>query len=244
LGAQAGVRASSASEVPMTLPDGRQYVIHVPKADDARPRPLVIALHGMYLSWQNMAWAAGLSDYADRHGFLVAYGVGVLRSWNIGGGCCSGAAARHADDVDYLVSIVNDLASRIPVDRSRVYLTGFSTGDSMALYAQCQRPDVFAASAGSSGALLFPCHTRAQIRVLHMHGRQDRTVPFGGGWSDVLRRQVPPAAQFGTRLAALNPAAVVSLRLLPCSHAWPRRDNACRVDGTDLMWRWVSRFSR
>jgi poly(3-hydroxybutyrate) depolymerase len=244
LGAQAGLHAASASEVPMKLPDGRQYVIHVPKAADGQPRPLVIALHGMYLSWENLARAADLSSYADRHGFLVAYGVGVLRSWNIGGGCCSGAARKHADDVGYLVSIVRDVASRIPVDMSRVYLTGFSTGDSMALYAQCQRPDVFAASAGSSGALLFPCRSRQQVRVLHMHGRLDQTVPFNGGRSDILGRQVSPASEFGVRVKLLNPAAAVSVRLLPCGHTWPRRDNACGVDGTDLIWQWLSRFSR
>jgi polyhydroxybutyrate depolymerase len=244
LGAQGGLHATAASEVPMVLPNGRQYVIHIPRVDDGRPRPLVIALHGMYLPWQNMAWTSGLSSYADRHGFLVVYGIGLRRTWNVGGGCCEDAAKVHSDDVRYLVSIVKDVASRVAVDESRVYLMGFSTGDSMALYAQCRRPDVFAASAGSSGALLSPCDSRAQIRDLHTHGRLDRTVPFGGGWSEVLARQVSPAAEFSARLRATDPSAVVVTRTMPCGHAWPRLDNGCHLDGTDLMWRWLSRFSR
>lgn len=244
LGAQGGLHASSASEVTLTLPDGRDYVIHVPKVDDGRPRPLVIALHGMYLSWQNMAWSTDLSRYADQHGFLVAYGIGEHQSWNIGGGCCADAAKLHADDVGYLVSIAKDVASRIAVDESRVYLLGFSTGDSMSLFAQCSRPDVFAASAGSSGALLFPCHPGRQVRDLHLHGRQDRTVPFRGGFAEILNRHVTPAQEFAARLRARDPGAIVTVRTLPCAHMWPRLDNPCGLDGTDLMWRWLSQFRR
>jgi polyhydroxybutyrate depolymerase len=244
LGGQGGLHASSATEVPITLPSGRQYVIHVPKVDDGRPRPLVIALHGMYLGWQNMAWSTGLSGYADAHDFLVAYGIGVHQAWNIGGGCCADAAKLHVDDVGYLVGIVKDIESRIAVDESRVYLMGFSTGDSMALFAQCSRPDIFAATAGSSGALLFPCHPRLQVRDLHLHGRLDRTVPYRGGFAEILNRHVTPAMEFGTRLEARDPGAIVTLRTMPCGHMWPRADNACGLDGTDVAWRWLSQFTR
>lgn len=244
LGGRGGLHATAASELPILLPSGRQYVVHVPKEDLTRPRPLVIALHGMFLTWQNMALTTGLSSYADDHGFLVAYGVGVAQSWNLGSGCCEGAARARSDDVGYLVSIVTDLASRVPIDTSRVYVVGFSTGDSMALFAQCSRPDVFAASAGSSGALLFGCQASRQLRDLHLHGRLDRTVPFGGGWSDVLHRAVPAATRIDTMLKARNPNAIVESRTLPCGHHWPTLVNGCGLDGTDLMWRWVSRFSR
>jgi len=244
VGAESGLHATGGSEVPLTLPSGRRYVIHGPRVDDGRPRPLVIALHGMYLSWQNMAWSTGLSTYADAHGFLVAYGIGEAQSWNIGGGCCADAAKLHADDVDYLVSVAQDVAGRIPVDRSRVYLMGFSTGDSMALFAQCSRPDVFAASAGSSGALLFPCKASRQIRDLHMHGRLDVTVPFRGGYAEVLHRRVTPATEFAARLQARAPGAVVTVRTMPCKHMWPRLDNPCGIDGTDVTWQWLSQFSR
>jgi dienelactone hydrolase len=237
LGARAG-------EIVETLTDRRRYVLHVPTDLTARPRPLVIALHGMYLSWQNMAGASDLSAYGDTHGFLVAYGVGRAASWNVGNGCCTGAHAAPADDVGYLTRVVADVAARVPVDRSRVYLVGFSLGDMLALYAQCERPDVFAASAGSSGALLSPCRAGAPLRYLHLHGRHDVTVPYGGGRSDALRRDVPAAAAFAGLLRDADPDAEVVIRTLPCAHAWATRRGPCHLDATDLIWHWMSRYRR
>jgi poly(3-hydroxybutyrate) depolymerase len=243
LGGGLGLNALAGTEVPISLPGGRAYVIHVPQADDNRPRPLVIAVHGLLLSWQNMAWSTQLSRYADKHGFLVAYAVGI-QGWNVGGGCCGPAGRRNQDDVGYLVSVVNDVASRVAVDRSRVYLMGFSAGDILSLYAQCQRPDVFAASAGTGGAQLFRCQSRQPVRALEMHGRGDHTVPFVGGFSPPLNRWVSPTAQFGIRLRRDNPAAVVATQVLNCGHMWPLPDGPCRFDGTAFAWNWVSRFSR
>jgi len=244
VGGGVGSRATGSTEVPITLPSGRAYVVHVPAVDDGRPRPLVLALHGLYLSWQNMAWTSGLSEYADGHGFLVAYGVGAGGSWNVGAGCCGSAATRKLDDVGYLAAVVADVSSRVAVDRSRVYLVGFSAGESMALRAQCARPDLFAASAGSSGALLGGCRPGGPVRALHLHGRQDRTVPYVGGFSEALRRSVAPAREFGVRLARQGAGTVATVLALRCGHLWPRRDNACRFDATGEILRWMSRFHR
>lgn len=238
-----GLNALAGTEVPIVVPGGREYIIHVPQIDDSRPRPLVIAVHGLLLSWQSMAWTTDLSQYADQHGFLVAYAVGI-QGWNIGGGCCGPAGRRHQDDVGYLVSVVNDMASRVAVDRSRVYLMGFSAGDIVSLYAQCLRPDVFAASAGAGGAQLFSCRARRPVRVLEMHGRVDHTVPFEGGYSPPLERWVAATSQFASRLRHDDPSAVVTTRVVSCGHLWPRLDNGCRLNGTALAWNWLSQFSR
>jgi polyhydroxybutyrate depolymerase len=159
------------------------------------------------------------SRYADTHGFLVAFGQGERASWNAGS-CCGTAQHTHVDDVDYLVAAVADAARRWPVDRSRVYVVGFSAGDMMAMRAECERPDVFAAASGVAGGLVMRCPaSRAQIRIQHLHGMHDvDAVPFGGGVSSVVG--------------------------LDCGHVWPKVTNACGVDGTDLIWQWVSRFSR
>jgi hypothetical protein len=79
---------------------------------------------------------------------------------------------------------------------------------------------------------------------MHLHGRLDRTVPFDGGRSEVLHRRVPPAEQLDPLLKARNPTAIVTSRWLPCAHLWPTLANACHLDATDQIWRWISRFSR
>jgi polyhydroxybutyrate depolymerase len=236
---------TAASEVVESLPGGRQYVLHVPATVSTRPRALVIALHGMYLPWQNMADTSGLSAYGDAHGFLVGYGVGPAGVWNVGDGCCVGSrGGTLLDDVGYLTRVVDDVAGRLRVDRARVYLIGFSLGDMLALYAQCERPGVFAASGGSSGALVSPCRTGAPVRYLHLHGRYDQTVPYGGGRSEALRRDVPAAPSLAGLLLGADRHALVQTRTLDCAHAWATRASPCHVDATDLLWRWMSRFTR
>jgi polyhydroxybutyrate depolymerase len=236
---------SHGKTIDVQLPGGRRYVLNRPPADPTgRPRPLVIALHGMYLNPAKLARDSGLSSYADRHGFLVAYGVGISSTWRVGDNCCGEAGARKVDDGQYLLTLLDDLSNRYPVDRSRVYLVGFSAGDSLAIAAQCEYPGVFAASAGSSGAMLADCVTDAQIRVLHLHGRHDRTVPYRGGRSGVMEHDVLPATWLAAQIRQQAPNAIVDTRLLSCGHQWPRLNNDCHYDATDLIWRWLSRYSR
>jgi len=229
----------------LPLAGGREYVVHRPPPPLARSRPpLVVVLHGLHNSWQQAERAGGWARYADTHGFLVAYGVGVRGSWNAGG-CCGAAHRTNVDDVSYLVDLVTDLAGRYPIDRTRVYVAGFSDGDMMAIRAECDRPDVFAAAGGSSGALVSPCRAPAgQVRVRHLHGRYDTVVPYRGGYSPYTRTRFPAAPALARVLAAGSAHPVVSLVTVSCGHYWPKRGNPCRVDGTDLIWRWMSRFRR
>jgi poly(3-hydroxybutyrate) depolymerase len=227
------------------LATGRRYAVHLPPPRPARYRlPMVVVLHGLHNSWQQVEGAGGWARYADAHGFLVAYGIGVGGSWNAGG-CCGAAHRSGTDDVGYLVGLVTDLAHRYPVDRTRVYIAGFSDGDMMAIRAACDRPDVFAAAGGSSGGLVSPCRAPAgQVRVRHLHGRYDTVVPYRGGYSRYTRTRFPAAPALPRLLAAGSAHPVVSVVTLSCGHLWPRRSNACRADGTDLIWRWMSRFHR
>jgi hypothetical protein len=226
------------------LPDGRTYVLHAPTGTATGARPLVIVLHGLYNTWRSLDLASDWSGYGDRHGLLVAYGVGVGASWNAGT-CCGPAHARHVDDVAYLVSVVADMRARYDVDRGRVYVVGFSDGDMMAMRAQCERPDVFAASGGSSGQLVGPCRAPSgQIRVRHLHGLGDTAVPYRGGYSTYTGTSFPAVPLLPRLVAAGAPHPVVATTALRCGHVWPRRNNACQADGTDLIWRWISQFRR
>src|SRR5262245_55401418 len=93
-GAIGSLPASTTAPVPRlvppfrTLPVGtRSYVLHHPATSTSRARPLVVLLHGLYHDWQNIEAAGNWSRYADAHGFVVAYGIGIERSWNAGS-CC------------------------------------------------------------------------------------------------------------------------------------------------------------
>lgn len=247
------VRAVKPSPLPVSsftsfrridLPSQRQYVLHAAARNTLTAAPLVIVLHAWKNSWSMANQQGGWSTYADAHGFVVAYGIGLYESWNAGT-CCGKAVENEVDDVEYLADLVADVTRRLPVDRARVYLAGFSNGEMLALRAQCERPDLFAASGGSGGALVAPCRAPfTQIRERHLHGTLDTLVPFDGGYSSYTGTSFPAAADMAEDIAEHSPGPAVGFTPLPCQHLWPRRDNACRYDGTDAVWTWMSQWTR
>lgn len=230
----------------VTLGTGRQYVLHAPPAQEGRTWPLVVVLHGVFNSWSDIAHDGDWSAFADRHHFVVAYGIGLHGSWNAGS-CCGYASASGVDDTSYLVSVVRDVEARWAlIDRRRVYAVGFSTGDMMALRAVCDRPDIFAAGGGTGGDLMTSCHSPTPVRFREMHGASDNTVPVAGGVRRIAGRPVAvaPLRALPTRIAATSPRPVVEITTFPgAGHAWPRLDNAFHTDGTALVWAWISRYS-
>lgn len=153
------VVASSATAGFTPLPDGRGYWLAGALTRSAS-RPLVLALHGWRLTPQDMAGVDGLDGYGSAHGFTIVHGAGLNASWNAGA-CCGTSAAEQTDDVGYLVRVVDDVAARVPIDRSRVYVVGFSNGGMLAERAVCDRPDVFAAAGWVAGTLVTTCRTGA-----------------------------------------------------------------------------------
>lgn len=170
--------------------DGRErsYIVHVPRSvSQRRPLPVVLSFHG------GGGWAAQqqdstrLHELGARERFIVVYpnGSGRLRdrllTWNAGT-CCGFAAERSIDDVGFVAALLDDLARRTPVDRARVYATGFSNGAMMAQRLAAERPDLVAAIAPVGGAMvLVGREPRAAVPVMHIHSLDDPRALYAGG---------------------------------------------------------------
>jgi poly(3-hydroxybutyrate) depolymerase len=226
------------------LPSHRAYALAAP--DDAatakRPIPLVIGLHGLYQLPQSFASETRLTSYGRAHGFAVAYGEGIKAEWNAGS-CCRGD---EADDMQYLVDVVADVSRRLPIDRRRVYVVGFSNGGMMALRAVCERPDLFAAAGVMSGALTVHCaatppRLTLPVRVRQFDGAQDETVPPDGSRSSPLAQSFLPLDAVAAHLPA---GSTFEATLVPgLSHHWAKPDNS-PVDATDEFWQFLQRYTR
>jgi polyhydroxybutyrate depolymerase len=174
----------------------RSYYVHVPAAHfGTAPLPVVIALHGAFSTARKFERESGLSLLADREGFIVVYpqGIGLgdlFRHWN-SGHCCGKARKMNLDDVGFALSTLDNVARRNPVDRTRLYVTGFSNGGMLAYRIAAEHPDVVAAvavvSATIGGApsaeepewsLVRP---KRPVAVLAIHGRADTSIPYDGG---------------------------------------------------------------
>jgi predicted peptidase len=63
-----------------------------------------------------------------------------------------GLAASHSgSSLPGVLALLDELVERLPVDRSRIYVVGFSMGASAALDAVCMRPRFFAGTVAFSG---------------------------------------------------------------------------------------------
>jgi polyhydroxybutyrate depolymerase len=143
------------------------------------PAPLVIALHGFGEQPHDLMGVTGLDVAAARDGFVVAYPVGVQRSWDAGD-CCGAAAARHTDDDGFLATLIARLVASGEVDGRRVYLVGFSNGAFMALRFACDRPDLIAGAVAVEGTLVAPCLPHPPTSLLMIEQAADAVVPLAG----------------------------------------------------------------
>jgi polyhydroxybutyrate depolymerase len=169
--------------------DGRRrsYRVHVPGVV-LSPAPVLLAFHGGGGNARGFQAYAELDRVADREGFVVVYPNGTgpipgrLLTWNAGDGCCGYARQNDVDDVGFAAALVDDLAARIRVDRSRVYATGHSNGGILAHRIAAERPRLLAAIAPVAGALdLARFAPLTSVPVLHLHSVDDPRALYDGG---------------------------------------------------------------
>ncbi len=168
----------------------RNYRLYVPQGATA-PMPLIIVLHGTQGDGRKMELGLGFDPKAARHGFAIAYPDAYTpavsrRSWRWNDGRGTLESAKHGvDDVAFLRALVEDIARRAPIDRSRVFLTGASNGGMMTYRAACEAADLFAAIApviGSVPTLISgQCRPSRAIPILAINGKADPWVPYAGG---------------------------------------------------------------
>jgi len=182
----------------------RTYLVHVPKsyAPD-KPTPVVLALHGAAMNGSMMVWFSGLSKKADEAGFIVVYpsgtGTGPFLTWNAGGFQGRMAEGRP-DDVRFVSSLLDDLATVCSVDSKRVYACGMSNGGMMCYRLAAELSDRIAAIAPVAGTIAIgESKPKKPIPVMHIHGSKDTIVPF-----EVKKANKPPFMQLKSVMESVD----------------------------------------
>ena len=124
----------------------------------------------------------GLAGLVDREGFLYSYPTGPLPTGD-------GWYWLHIQDrlhdawsVNFVLSVIDDIALHFNVDPRRVYLVGHSNGGFMAYRMACDHPDRIAAVAThGSFVTSWDCAPSQAVHVLHMHGTLDQAVNYTAG---------------------------------------------------------------
>lgn len=158
--------------------DLRVAIAHRPPASiSSGPVPLVVAVHGMDDTPEEMARMTGLSDAADAEGLVIVYpqARGDPPRWNLSG----------ASDVTFLERVIDTALAKFCIDTTRVFATGFFDGGSLVLRLGCDDPARVAAVAAVAGlygeAFGGTCSSSRPIPVIAFHGQRDEVVAYDGG---------------------------------------------------------------
>jgi polyhydroxybutyrate depolymerase len=163
----------------------RPYQVHVPpQAAPPGGFPLVLVFHGFGTNYDTIKELCGMSETADRAGFVVAYpegtGSGVFRVFNAGS--LKGSLVESLpDDVAMTARLIDDLAGTLTINPRRVFAAGMSNGGMMCYRLAAELSDRISAVASVAGTMArgLPAPPRP-VPVLHLHGTADRVVPLSG----------------------------------------------------------------
>lgn len=220
----------------VSLGEKREYILHVPAGyDPSRPVPLVISMHGAG------GWPAQQRDIsrwgvlADREGFLVVYPGGLARPggrvWQVTPG--SGLPK----DVQFIADLIDELAARYNIDRSRIYANGLSNGAGMSFVLSCTMSDRIAAVGMVAAAQTLPwdwCADERPVPMITIHGTEDPVTPYHGGVSFVAPRAFPDIPSWTASWAQRNgcdPNPVDSVLAPEISH----REYTNCANGADVV---------
>lgn len=159
----------------------RDYRIYVPSGyeNTSVPLPLIFNFHGFTSTAAQQEQSSQMNIIAEKENFLVCYPNGIGRAWNVGWSFGS-----QADDVDFISSLIDSLASLYNIDTNKVYACGMSNGGFMSFRLACELSDKVAAVASVTGSMvplaLESCFPQNPVPVLQIHGTQDFVVNYNG----------------------------------------------------------------
>ncbi|HJV78199.1 MAG TPA: carbohydrate-binding protein [Paludibacter sp.] len=166
----------------------RQMIVYAP-AGIEQNRPLVISMHGRGQTMTDQKNQTQFQSVAQTNNFVLVFPQSNGSDWQLWG----------TADIDFILTIIDEMYKRYGIDRDRVYLSGFSMGGMMTYYAATQIADKIAAYAPVSGFLMDGPNTNSSrpIPIIHVHGMDDGFVPYSNVQTHIdawVKRNGCPAA--------------------------------------------------
>ena len=159
---------------------GRSYRFQPPSGwDGETPLPVLIHFHGRKRNSAHPLKNPRVAGPADDLGVLLIAPDGVDKDWFAG--------PDQWRDVAFVDALARDAARHVPIDRDRVFLSGFSNGGAMAARIACARGSAFAGYLPIAGYIRGGATSDCVVdapRVLEVQGTTDQVykpLPVGLG---------------------------------------------------------------
>lgn len=174
-----------------------EYALFVPsKYDKAKKSPLIIALHGLGSTPQQIIRYRGFTDLAEQHGYIVVAPMG----YNSGGWYgVRGPTSRNSKPENLgelsqkdVMNVLDLVRKEFSIDDERIYLMGHSMGGGGTWHLGLEHPDLWAGLAPIAPAIFRAPDALEKIKhipVILVQGDQDRLVPVAGArrWADKMK---------------------------------------------------------
>lgn len=163
----------------------RYYLLDVPQdVDNQTPLMLIIALHGFDMN--NVA-VKDLYNFTERSNgraiTVIPQGEGPppgdASHW--GDGVLESTWVPNQANYDYLQALITTLGERYCIDRSQVFLVGFSMGAFFTNAAACQHNEWFRAFAPIAGGGPNSCGEGVEAAIMVQHGTADPIIDISSG---------------------------------------------------------------
>ncbi|WP_254054534.1 PHB depolymerase family esterase [Roseovarius sp. EL26] len=159
-----------------------EYHIAVPERATKGNQPVVVFLHGYGSHGGNTINNENLIMPMLERGYVVIAPSGLPRENGPGSSWAFLPGDDRRDELAFINAVLDDVKSKVSIDRTQVLLAGFSEGAFMTSYIACQTPEAFAAYAPLAGGFWrpHPAQCAGPVRLLQTHGWSDGTVPIEG----------------------------------------------------------------
>lgn len=230
----------------------RAALLRVPAGLGEKP-PVVFYVHGATDSGGWFQKMGNTDATADREKYICIY--------TCAGPNCGSAVwtdMQGTSNFPYFFALLDSVDARYKVDRSRVYMTGFSQGGFISFAAACNYSDIFAAVAPISGYVNAnaTCDIKRPVPVYLTWGTQEGAANFLRSRDAWLKlNECPttgtlskpyPASSPGTRRVrvAYGPCkentTVIIDSIMGHGHYWPAQSNGNQAD---QIWAFFKQYS-
>ncbi len=124
---------------------------------------------------------AGFNQIADTANMIPVYMEGKLNSFGQTGWNNGTLLSPNVDDLAFVAQVLDSMQANFNIDTTRIFSTGFSMGSIMSHHIACHNEE-FSAIAAIAGPLstddIANNPRTTPLRVMHMHGTADPTVPY------------------------------------------------------------------
>jgi sterol desaturase/sphingolipid hydroxylase (fatty acid hydroxylase superfamily)/poly(3-hydroxybutyrate) depolymerase len=169
----------------------RTFLLLAPQAEpqarepEAAPRALVLVFHGDGGTAQS--FHAGFPfERGSGHDAILAYLDGLRTTWDLE----SPKESNH--DIAFAKAVIDSVSSERPVDRSRIFAVGYSSGGFFANVLGCHEPGLLRAISSSAGGAPYKlpstwpngypkCPGQQPLAVIALHGQRDASVTIDSG---------------------------------------------------------------